>query len=210
MGITFEAFIFNPFMTHSTDVLTLARWMAADFSNQAQAFENPPFFAHIRVCMRPLPPHLLSGVSLFVEQAYDYMLNDPYRVRVLKLVAHDDRIEIENFMVKDETEFYGASRDLKRLYTLTPEHFAKLPGCNMIVEWTGHSFKGHVESGKGCIVRRKGQDTYLDSEFEIDEHKFLSLDRGLDPATDELVWGSVAGPFHFIRRTSFGDEVKKM
>ncbi|HEY9859191.1 MAG TPA: chromophore lyase CpcT/CpeT, partial [Candidatus Obscuribacterales bacterium] len=73
-------------MTHSTDIATLARWMAADFSNQQQAFENPPFFAHIRVCMRPLPQSLLDGVSLFVEQAYDYMLNDPYRLRVLKLI----------------------------------------------------------------------------------------------------------------------------
>ncbi|HEY9700507.1 MAG TPA: chromophore lyase CpcT/CpeT [Trichocoleus sp.] len=197
-------------MTHSTDTLTLARWMAADFSNQAQAFENPPFFAHIRVCMRPLPAHLLGGVGLFVEQAYDYMLNDPYRVRALRLVAQGDRIEIENFMVKDETEFYGASRDLKRLQMLTPEHFTKLPGCNMIVNWMGQSFKGYVEPGKGCIVRRKGQDTYLDTEFEIDEHQFISLDRGLDPATDELVWGSVAGPFHFIRRTSYADEVKEM
>ena len=41
-------------MTHSPDIVTLARWMAADFSNQAQVFENPAFFAHIRVCMRPL------------------------------------------------------------------------------------------------------------------------------------------------------------
>ncbi|MFN9956344.1 MAG: CpcT/CpeT family chromophore lyase, partial [bacterium] len=56
-------------MTHSTDILTLARWMAADFSNQAQVFENPAFYAHIRVCMRPLPYGLLSGVSFFVEQA---------------------------------------------------------------------------------------------------------------------------------------------
>ncbi|MBF2003675.1 MAG: chromophore lyase CpcT/CpeT [Synechococcales cyanobacterium C42_A2020_086] len=194
-------------MTHSTDIGTLARLMAADFSNQAQAFENPPFFAHIRVCMRPLPCELLSGVSLFVEQAYDYMLNDPYRVRALKLTAQNNRIEIENYLVKDETAFYGASRDLQRLQTLTPDHFEKLPGCNMIVEWTGSSFKGYVEPGKGCFVMRKGKQTYLDSEFEIDEHKFISLDRGMDPETDEQVWGSVAGPFYFVRRTSFANEV---
>ncbi|MBD1851948.1 chromophore lyase CpcT/CpeT [Leptolyngbya sp. FACHB-711] len=195
-------------MTHTTDIATLARWMAADFSNQAQAFENPPFFAHIRVCMRPLPVDLLSGTSLFVEQAYDYMLNDPYRVRVLKLIAKGDRIEIENYVVKDETALYGASRDLNRLQTLRPDQLEKLPGCNMIVQWTGHSFKGSVEPGKGCIVHRKGQATYLDSEFEIDEQKFISLDRGLDPDTNELVWGSIAGPFHFIRRASFANEVK--
>jgi hypothetical protein len=195
-------------MTHSTDIATLARWMAADFSNQAQAFENPPFFAHIRVCMRPLPLDVLSGVSFLVEQAYDYMLHDPYRVRVLKLVANPDRIEVENYLVKDETRFYGASRDLKRLQDLKAEHLDKLPGCNMVVQWTGHSFAGQVEPGKGCMVQRKGQSTYLDSEFEIDENQFISLDRGRDPETDELIWGSVAGPFHFVRWASFADEVK--
>ncbi|MBE9049526.1 chromophore lyase CpcT/CpeT [Nostocales cyanobacterium LEGE 11386] len=194
-------------MTNSTDIATLARWMAADFSNQAQAFENPPFFAHIRVCMRPLPWEILSGVSLFVEQAYDYMLNDPYRVRVLKLLTTGDRIQIENYTVKQEENFYGASRDLQRLKTLNGNDLEKLPGCNMIVEWTGNSFKGKVESGKGCIVFRKGQKTYLDSEFEISEEKFISLDRGRDLETDEHIWGSVAGPFHFVRKNSFADEV---
>ncbi len=195
-------------MTNSTDIATLARWMAADFSNQEQAFENPPFFAHIRVCMRPLPLEVLSGVSLLVEQAYDYQLNEPYRMRVLKLVNTGDRIEIENYTVKQEETFYGASRDLQRLSTLTSDRLEKLPGCNMIVEWTGNSFKGKVEPGKACIVFRKGQNTYLDNEFEINEDKFLSLDRGRDLETDEHLWGSIAGPFHFVRWNSFADEVK--
>ena len=195
-------------MTHSTDIATLARWMAADFSNQQQAFENPPFFAHIRVCMRPLPQSLLDGVSLFVEQAYDYMLNDPYRLRVLKLIEADDHIEIENYTVKDEKQFYGAARDLGRLQSLKAEHVEKLPGCNMIVKWTGHRFEGYVEPGKACMVFRNGKETYLDSSFEIDEHQFISRDRGRDPATDEHVWGSVAGPFYFVRWASFAEEVK--
>ncbi|MEB3268021.1 MAG: CpcT/CpeT family chromophore lyase, partial [Leptolyngbya sp.] len=53
-------------MTHSADIATLARWMASDFSNREQAIENPPLYAHIRVCMRPLPYDLLSGVSLYL------------------------------------------------------------------------------------------------------------------------------------------------
>ncbi len=195
-------------MTHSTDIATLARWMAADFSNQAQAFENPPFFAHIRVAMRPLPPEFLSGVSLFVEQAYDYTLNDPYRLRVLNLIVVDDHIEIENYSVNQEQQFYGASRKPELLKALTLEHLEKLPGCNMIVEWTDNSFKGYVQPGKACIVFRKGQKTYLDSTFEIDEHKFISLDRGRDPDTDEHIWGSLGGAFHFVRRASFAEEVK--
>jgi CpeT/CpcT family (DUF1001) len=194
-------------MTHSTDIATLARWMASDFSNQEQAFENPPFFAHIRVCMRPLPIDLLSGVSLYLEQAYDYMLNNPYRVRVLKLVANQGRLEIENYQIQDEQKFYGASRDLRRLQDLKLDHLELMPGCTFHVEWTGHSFRGQVEPGKACFVTLKGQLTYLDSEFEIDDRAFTSLDRGRDPQTDERIWGSVAGKFQFARRASFADEV---
>lgn len=195
-------------MTHSTDIGTLARWMAADFSNQEQAFENPPLYAHIRVCMRPLPLEFLDGVSFFIEQAYDFMLHDPYRVRVLKLLERNGRIEIENYQVSDEKKLYGAARDLNRLQELKREQIERMPGCNMVVEWTGNSFKGQVEPGKACMVFRKGQNTYLDSEFEIDEHRFTSLDRGRDPETDELVWGSIAGEFQFVRWASFADEVK--
>lgn len=194
-------------MTHATDIPTLARWFAADFSNQQQAFENPPFFAHIRVCMRPLPFALFGATSLFVEQAYDYALTRPYRMRVIKLLTNAGRIEIENYMIKDEARYYGASRDLARLHQLTAVELEKLPGCNMQVEWTGHSFKGTVEPGKACIVVRNGKETYLDNEFEVDDQVFISRDRGRDPETDEHVWGSIAGPFRFVRWASFADEV---
>lgn len=194
-------------MTHSTDITTLARWMAADFSNQEQAFENPPFFAHIRVCMRPLPPDLLDGVSLYLEQAYDIMLDQPYRTRVLKFVKTGESIELENYKIKEEEKFYGASRDRDRLSALTPDQLEKLPGCNFLVEWTGSSFKARVEPGKACIVVREGKTSYLDSEFEVNEQKLISLDRGHDPETDERLWGSIAGPFEFVRWANFADEV---
>lgn len=195
-------------MSHSTDIITLARWMASDFSNQAQAFENPPFFAHIRVCMRPLPVELLGGVSLYLEQAYDIELNSPYRVRVLKLVPIADRIDIENYAIVNEEQFYGASRDLQKLQELKKAEFKLMPGCTFLTHWTGSSFKGSVEPGKGCMVVRKGKNTYLDSEFEIDGEKFISHDRGRDPETDAHVWGALAGPFEFTRRASFADEIQ--
>lgn len=195
-------------MTHSQDIVTLVRWMAADFSNQEQAFENPPFFAHIRVCMRPLPETFLPGMSLFLEQAYDFMLNQPYRLRVLELKVVDGLIELENYKVKEEEKFKGASRDLAKLQNLTPDFLEEMPGCDMTVKWTGHSFQGQIKPGKSCLVERKGKITYLDNSFEIDGEKLISYDRGRDPETDELVWGSIAGPFHFKRWHSFADEVQ--
>jgi len=197
----------SPNMTHPTDIKTLTRWMAADFSNQEQAFENPPLYAHIRVCMRPLPWELLEGMSLFLEQAYDFMLNTPYRLRVLRFVEVGDRIELENYKVADQEKFYGAARDPNKLATLTAESLEKLPGCDMIVDWAGSSFKGYVKPGKACLVERKGKITYLDNSFEVDAEKLISHDIGRDPETDELVWGSIAGPFHFERCESFASEV---
>jgi len=194
-------------MTHSTNIENLARLMAADFSNQQQAYDNPPFFAHIRVCMRPLPLDIWGQTSLFLEQAYDFMLNAPYRLRILKFKIVDNQIQLENYKVKEQEKFFGASRNLEILKTLTPEHIEKLTGCDMDVEWTGSSFKGIIQPGKACIVERKGQKTYLDNSFEIDEQKLISFDRGFDPETDEMVWGSIAGPFHFVRTQSFADEV---
>jgi hypothetical protein len=195
-------------MTHSTDIATLTRWMAADFSNQQQAFDNPPLYAHIRVCMRPLPYSLLDGVSLYLEQAYDFSLSQPYRARVLKLLTVGDRIEIENYTIKEAESLYGAARDRAMLDKLTRDRLALMPCCNMHVEWTGHSFKGAVEPGKGCMVERKGKTTYLDSVFEIDGEQFRSWDRGRDPETDEHVWGALAGPFQFTRKATFQDEVR--
>lgn len=195
-------------MTHSTDIQTLARWLAADFSNQEQAFTNPPFFAHIRVCMRPLPLSFLGDASFFLEQAYDFMLTSPYRLRVFSLKLTGDGIKLKNYKLKDEENFYGASRNRQRLEQLTPGHLEEMCGCDMNVAWTGTGFQGTIEPGKNCIVVRKGKTTYLDNSFEIDEHQLISYDRGFDTETDEMVWGSIAGPFQFVRWTSFADEVE--
>jgi len=191
-----------------TDIKTLARWMAADFSNQAQAFENPPFFAHIRVCMRPLSDSIFSGVNLFLEQAYDFMLTEPYRLRVLKLLVVEDSIEIENYKVKDEKSFYGASRNLDLLRALSPDHLEKMNGCDMDVKWTGYSYQGSIKPGRNCMVTRKDKLTYLDSTFEVTPEHFSSLDRGRDPETDEMVWGSAAGAFFFLPRARYDQEVE--
>jgi CpeT/CpcT family (DUF1001) len=193
-------------MTHETDIETLVRWMAGDFSNQAQALDNPPFFAHIRVCMRPLPTGFLSGVSLFLEQAYDFALSQPYRLRVLEFLPLGDKILLHNHSLKEAERFFGAARNPQQLQDIHASDIVEMPGCSMDVEWTGHSFIGRIQ-GKGCKVNWKGQDTYLDNEFEISEDRLLSLDRGRDLVTDERVWGSIAGPFQFSRRTSFADEV---
>jgi hypothetical protein len=191
------------------DLKTLVTWMAGEFSNQAQAFENPPFFAHIRVCMRPLPLSVFGGLGLFLEQAYDFAIDQPYRVRVLEFLEVDGQIAVPHYRLKDEKRFLGAARNPAQLANLTRNQLDLMCGCGMNVEWTGNGFKGCVEPGKKCRVERKGQESYLDNEFEVLEQgqKLISLDRGRDLVTDERLWGSIAGPFEFTRVQDFGSEI---
>jgi CpeT/CpcT family (DUF1001) len=201
-------------MTHATDIKTadirtLATWMAGEFSNQAQAFENPPFFAHIRVCMRPLPLSVFGGLGIFLEQAYDFAIDQPYRIRVLEFLEVDGAISIPHYRLKDDDRFRGAARDPARFAALTREDLDLMCGCGMNVGWTGNGFKGQVEPGKNCRVERNGAQSYLDNEFEILDQgqRLVSLDRGRDLVTDERLWGAIAGPFEFTRVKDFGSEL---
>ncbi len=195
--------------TNPSDVYTLAQWLAGDHSNWKQAIDNPPFFAHIRVGIRALPnPITDDGVWLFLEQAYDYELNHPYRTAVLHLIFQNDRIEMINYRLKNAETFFGASRDLDRLKVLDINAIEQLQGCTQWVDRTDQqTFKGAVEPGKKCCINRKGVDTYLAIEFEVTENTYSSLDRGYDIVTDERVWGSIAGAFQFVKKTSFSNEI---
>ncbi|WP_103668617.1 chromophore lyase CpcT/CpeT [Pseudanabaena sp. BC1403] len=196
-------------ITNPNDVYTLAQWLAGDHSNWEQAIDNPPFFAHIRVGIRALPnPITEDGVWLFLEQAYDYELNHPYRTAVLHLIFQNDRIEMINYRLKNAETFFGASRDRDRLQALDIDAIEQLEGCTQWVDRVDHQiFKGAVEPGKKCCVNRKGVDTYLAIEFEVTENTYSSLDRGYDLITDERVWGSIAGAFQFVKKTSFSNEI---
>jgi CpeT/CpcT family (DUF1001) len=195
-----------------TEMVTLASWMSGEFSNWEQAIANPPFFAHIR---RPFPEPLSDrGIWLYSEQAYDYEISRPYRTAILHILldvaseGDDARLKIDTYKIKDEPAFYGASREPERLKQLGAEDINMLEGCSMLVQRTlQNTFKVNVEPGKKCCVIRKGQETYLNSEFEIGETRFVSLERGHDPVTDERIWGSIAGPFEFEKTASFASEI---
>ena len=83
-----------------------------------------------------------------------------------------------------------------------------MPGCTMLVHWDATRFKGVVEAGRGCKVVRYNKESYLDNSFEITENALISIDRGRDPVTDEIVWGSIAGAFQFEKINNFSSEVQ--
>ncbi|MFM9047536.1 MAG: CpcT/CpeT family chromophore lyase, partial [Cyanobium sp.] len=87
----------------------LLRQLCGSFSNQHQAFENPPLFAHILVTTRPVP-QLVKG-SLLLEQAYAITPATPYRIRVLRPKWEEGQLIIHNLALQDEQRFWGATAD---------------------------------------------------------------------------------------------------
>jgi hypothetical protein len=183
----------------------LVRLLSGGFSNQQQAFENPPLYAHILVKMRPLPQ--LAAGSLLLEQSYAINPAAPYRIRVLRPERQGDALVIHNQAVIDEQRFWGAVDDGQRRGRIQAEDLRPLEGCSYRVKEVGEGFIGEVEPGCRCLVERKGTTTYLVSRLELDAHGMRTIDTGHDPSTHAQVWGSLAGPFEFSRTHDYSEEI---
>lgn len=189
----------------SSAIVRLVRMLSAGFSNQAQAFDNPPLYAHILVRFRPLPQ--LEPGSLLLEQSYAFAPAQPYRIRVLRATRLDDSLIIHNQVLREERRFWGATQDPQRMAAIQPQDLRELEGCSYVVREQGNGFVGEVEPGCRCLVERKGATAYLVSSFELDAGGMRTIDRGHDPATHEQLWGSLAGPFAFQRTHDFSSEI---
>jgi CpeT protein len=189
------------------DLITLAQWMAGDFSNVKQSSENPKDYAHIHIFFRPLPFDFFGGVGFYSEQVYDYDLWTPYRQGVHRLVDQGNHIYIENYSLKDSFLYAGAARELSILNTITHDCIERRNNCSMVFTREGDSFRGCVEPGNLCLIEKAGCQTYLVSEVEITESTWVSLDKGLEVKTHQQMWGSEHGSLKFEKRESFADEV---
>ena len=191
----------------SNDLITLAQWMAGDFSNYQQSFDNPKQFAHIRIFFRPLPFEFFNAIGFYSEQVYDHDLWTPYRQGVHRLIDQGDQIYIENYSLEDPIQYAGAARELSILKTIKPDSLQRRYNCSMIFKRDGEMFRGSVEPGNLCLIEKRGCSTYLVSDVEITETTWSSLDKGLDVNTHQQVWGSAFGSLHFEKRQSFATEL---
>lgn len=192
------------------DLITLAQWMAGDFSNYKQSFEKPQQFAHIHVFFRPLPFEFFNAIGFYSEQVYDHDLWTPYRQGVHKLIDRGEDIYIENYSLQDPVQYAGAARELSILKTITPDRIQRRYNCSMVFKRDGEMFRGSVEPGNQCLIEKKGCLTYLISDVEITETTWSSLDRGMDVNTHEQVWGSDFGSLRFEKRQSFAAELPQL
>lgn len=189
----------------ATPLLRLVQLLSGGFSNQQQAFDNPPLYAHILVKFRPLPQ--LAPGSLLLDQSYAITPAAPYRLRVLQAEASEQGLLIHNHAIHDEQRFWGAIDDAERRAQIVPADLRLLEGCSYVVRSDGDGFIGEVEPGCRCLVERKGSTAYLVSTFAIQGDSMRTLDRGHDPETHEHLWGSLAGEFEFERTDDYSSEI---
>jgi len=184
----------------------LLKLLCGGYSNEVQAFENPPLYAHILIRYRPIPQ--LEPGSLLLEQSYAIAPDEPYRMRVVRPSLCSERgLIVSNFSINDNRRFWGAIDNHELRSQIRGEDLTRLKGCNYHVQEEQGVFKGSVEPGCGCIIRRKGQDSYLLSEFMLSEKGMQTIDRGYHLKTHEHLWGSVAGRFQFERYVDWSEDI---
>lgn len=179
--------------------------LSGGFSNQEQAFENPPLYAHILVKFRPLPQ--LAPGSLLLEQSYAINPAAPYRIRVLRVEALNGQLTIVNQALAEDQRFWGAVEDSELRGRIQTSDLLPLDGCAYVVREESEGFVGEVEPGCRCLVERKGATSYLVSRLELNPAGMRTIDRGHDPNTHEHLWGSLAGAFEFARTDDYSDEI---
>jgi CpeT protein len=160
------------------------------FSNKRQAQSHPTRYAHIRVQHRKISDYRFYG-----EQAYNYLLNRPYRQFVIEVVDEGDYLRLKNYEIKDAIQF----AECKNLELLTDDLLTYRPGCDNIIRQTGPKrFEGKNDTCE-CWVMRGTIKTYVQNEVVLTENEYQVLDRGLHAETHAKIWGSDWGAFNFVR-----------
>ena len=176
--------------------------LCGEYSNQQQALDNPPLFAHIFLRYRPLE-HLRPG-SILLEQTYAVDPEHPYRLRMIRAEEIDPGvIKLWNHLIIEPNRFSKATLDLNLRKKIRDSDLIPLDNCHYQVVEKEDGYHGAIEPGSRCIVKRDGKDTILVSSFHLNGNTLLTLDRGQDPVTSERCWGSIAGEFRFKRSQSW-------
>jgi hypothetical protein len=183
-----------------SDLEKFSSFLKGDWSNKQQSMEFPALWSHIHVCYQSLPDTLFNTPSFYVESAYDYSLDKPYKTAIVALKKVGDAIEMQNYKIKQPEKYWYGSYDSKLLSDLNENDIIKLPSiCDTIFKYDTDEkiYKGKTRPGKKCVILRGNLKTYLDSRITISEDSYSSWDIGRDLETDIQVWGATSGPFCF-------------
>ncbi|CAN1210810.1 chromophore lyase CpcT/CpeT [Tumidithrix helvetica PCC 7403] len=201
-------------MTISAELLTLTKWMAGEFSNQAQALAEPIWYVNLRWWQRPIPFQVFKGLALFAEQANVLNLDRPYRQRILQFQEENSKIWVNYYALRDPSAWQGAGADARRLAGLTFADLEPLSGCRLQVIHSGttnsaqdpEKYKADLIPDTKCCFTYMGEIKQVILGFEVTASSFWSYDRGVKPETGEAIWGAIMGPYQFVKQQDFASE----
>ena len=182
----------------------LAALLCGEFSNQAQAMENPAWFVQLRLWQRRSPVFSEDSITLFLEQAPALKLDQPYRQRLLRLFERDGQLYGQYYQFKDFGAWKGAGAQRDRLQSLTVDDVADLPGCLVAIRSEeSQSFKAELVEGGKCQFEYAGQMRQVVVGFDVaateSNVRLKTYDKGVDPETGKGIWGALMGPYEFVK-----------
>lgn len=204
-------------MNFSPELMALARYLAGEFDNQAQATAEPVWYVHLHLWHRPLPTALFpDSITFFVEQANALTPDKPYRQRMMQLYSSKEspqRLHVQYYMIKDVKAVQGGGRHAEKLRQLTPEQLEFLPGCRLDVTYQQlapdtYQFKANLPENTRCCFTSQNKTIQIDLGFETMPDRFFSYDKGINPQTGQATWGALLGPFRFVKRRDFAPELR--
>ncbi len=187
------------------DVQRLAAMMAGSYSSAAQAAADSAFF-DVRLRMVPIWTARTDGRWLYVEQAIADSQDKPYRQRVYRVTQDADGTlqSIVYALPTAPLRFAGEWRKDEPLASLTPDSLSMRDGCAILLrQLPDGSYRGATHE-HDCPSDLRGA-RYATSEVTVRDSLLESWDRGFD-AKGTQVWGSVAGPYRFVKLSASGRE----
>ncbi len=204
-------------MPISSELIALAQYMAGEFDNREQAIAEPAWYVHLRLWQRPVPvPLFPESIALYAEQANIVQLDRPYRPRIMQLCQSpesSDHLQVRYYMLNDMgAALRGAGANPGLLTPLTLDQMTLLPGCTLRVHIekphpSVYRFSASLPADAKCCFSYQGETRQVSLGFEATPTEFFSYDKGIDPATGKAIWGAMMGPFRFIKRQDFAEQL---
>ena len=195
----------------SPQLITLANYLAGEFDNKEQAMEQPAWYVHLRLWIRPVPIFTEDSITLFAEQSNIVKLNQPYRPRILRLRQRES-IEVEFYMFENLSTAAGAGQDKDLIKNITPDKIKFLPNCTLRVATQElnsgkYCFETTPVSDEPCSVTYQGATFQVFLGFKATDDELLTYDKGIDPNTGKGTWGALMGAYQFNKRQDFSGEL---
>ena len=151
-------------------------YLEGTFDNRLQAMQHPTRYARIII------EHKWIGGDWFEgKQSYHHSPNEPYRQFRMRVLLEGEKIRVKNYDLNDEYK----------------------SGCDTLFECDSETnifYGNNVDCT--CWVNWKGIKTYLTNSIILGYNTYKVMDSGIDPKTNQKIWGSNWGHLEFIRQTS--------